>query len=72
MARFAAKLYATVGFIPPDDANRQTAWEQGRAAMRGFMYTLQDQLRYYEARRGAYWGIPAFPKRRRTGRRPPS
>ena len=66
VARYAAELDATVGLPPPDDPNRQIALEVGRAAARGFMYTLQKQLRYYEARRGAYLGDPGVPETSRN------
>ena len=68
VARYAAELDATVGLPPPDDPNRQIALEVGRAAARGFMYTLQKQLRYYEARRGAYLGDPGVPETSRNRR----
>ena len=70
VARFAAELDATVGFTPPDDPNRRIALEVGRAAARGFMYTLQKQLRYYEARRGAYLGDPGVPETAHNRRTP--
>ena len=62
IARYTAKLDASVGYIPPDDPNQQIAWDVSRAAARGFVYTLQDQLRYYEARRGAYLNHPGVPE----------
>ena len=70
VARYAAKLDASVGYIPPDDPNQQIAWDVSRAAARGFMGTLQKQLRYYEARRGAYLGDPGVPETSRNRRTP--
>ena len=70
VARFATELDATVGIPLPDDPNRRIALEVGRAAARGFMYTLQNQLRYYEARRGAYLGHPGVPETSHNWRTP--
>ena len=62
VAQFTAKLDETAGFTPPADENRRMAWELGRAGARGIMHTLQEQLRYYEARRGAYLGNAGVPE----------
>ena len=62
VARFAARLDETAAWPLPADENRRMAQELGRAGARGFMHTLQQQLRYYEARRGAYLGNPGVPE----------
>ena len=61
-ARFTAKLDETASPPHPADANQRMAWEVGRMGMQSILYTLQDQLRYYEARRGAYLGHPGVPE----------
>ena len=61
-ARFTAKLDANPCPPPNIDANQRMAWELGRVGMQGILNTLQEQLRYYEARRGAYLGHPGVPK----------
>lgn len=61
-ARFTARLDETADLPPPDDANSRMTWELGRVGMRSILYTLQDQMRYYEARRGAYLGNPGVPE----------
>ena len=61
-ARFTARLDETAGCPPPANADRRMAWELGRVGVRSILCTLQDQMRYYEARRGAYLGNPGVPE----------
>ena len=69
-AQFTAKLDADPCPPPNLDANQRMAWELGRVGMQGIRNTLQDQLRYYEARRGAYLGDPGVPETSRNRRTP--